>query len=580
MVIIYTDGSALNNKKDAPAGWACLFVFIDGKTILRSGSQYSTNNAAEIQAISYALWYSVNKLNLNEENVTIKSDSEYAINVITGKKNAKVNVKAISVCKKLIQQLESMNCSIEFEHVMAHTGGSDDDSKYNDIVDKEARRQASTLSKSKASETSNNIGTPSILKKTGSRTVMIVWISKKLTNYKWFSDHYTSDGYDVIEYEEGMLQKYSERIHESKWLSICVCNADEYEKIRDKIDFRNYILITHPGFKFSQPQHHPTLEILKGGFETWKKFGSFARNCLCCRCENIDDAYEWFYNSQYHVVNYDNMDTTTGGLMRYMESQFRIKESFCLNKALGMYGMRHKLLFKSTDISTIAYGIFNITYDISKLDPETIIRIHVNDQLEFDALSCKILSKERDTGFISVKEYDDKNKWCTMPMCTEIKSVHKDMDKCKEMLIKVRHFLVKHPELVFVDYHWGNIMQYKDQYVIIDIDLNMLSIEWLLQREKPLSAYLNKFISINWSCGEISVPVLRHLKIPITYTTVSLCVLEMFELANYGGKLELTQEVINEIGDRLHKTLDGVDLITKYRHVNEDRIDAFDYFHP
>ena len=578
MVVIYTDGSALNNKKDAPAGWACLFVLTDGKTILRSGSQYSTNNAAEIQAISYALWYSVNKLNLDKEDVTIKSDSEYAINVITGKKNAKVNVKAISVCQKLIQQLELIGCSVKFEHVMAHTGGTDDDSKYNDIVDKEARRQATTLSKSKDVEASNIVSTPSILKKTGSRTTMIVWISKNISNYKWFSDRYTADGYDVIEYKDDMLTKYAERIHESKWLSICVCTGDEYEETREKSDFRNYVIITHPGIKFSQPQPHPTLELSKGSFETYKKFGSFARNCLCCKCESITDGYEWFYNSQYHVVNYENMDTTTSGLMRYMESQFRIKESMNLNKALGMYGMRHKKIFKSIDISPIAYGSFNITYNISNLEPDTIIRIHVNDELQFDTLSCKILSKERDTGFIDVKEYDDRNKWCTMPMCTEINAVKKDMDRCKEMLIRVRRFLIKHPELVFVDYHWGNIMQYKDQYVIIDIDLNMLSIEWLLQQEKPLSTYLNKFISINWRCGEISIPVLKHLKIPITYTTVSLCVLEMFELAKYGNKLELTNEVINEIGARLHKSLNGVDLTTRYRHANEDRIDAFDYF--
>ena len=181
VLTVYTDGSALNNKHGAPAGWACLFVFDDGKSILKSGNQYSTNNAAEIQAISYGLWYSVNKIQLKNDKLVIKSDSEYAIGVISGKKNATANAKAISVCKKLMKQLTDAGCTVDFIHVMAHTNGTDDDSKFNDIVDKEARRQASELD----TEPQTN-------------SLFLIYVLKSISNYEWFVNRLRKDGHNAL----------------------------------------------------------------------------------------------------------------------------------------------------------------------------------------------------------------------------------------------------------------------------------------------------------------------------------------------------------------------------------------------
>ena len=139
---IFTDGSALKNSKDSPAGWAVYYVELDK---LRSGNMRGTNNQAELFAIKTALWYCDEKLNLIDTAIVIKSDSEYAINASTGKNKAKLNTEIIADIKKLIKKLEDKSNSVTFIHVDAHTGGSDRDSVYNDIVDKEARRQATLI---------------------------------------------------------------------------------------------------------------------------------------------------------------------------------------------------------------------------------------------------------------------------------------------------------------------------------------------------------------------------------------------------------------------------------------------------
>lgn len=143
-ITIFTDGSALKNSSQAPAGWACYFV---EKDILKSGSFHSTNNVAELFAISYAFWYCINVFKLSSSSITIKTDSEYSIKILTGTNKAKANLKLINGIKALIAELKKSNCSITYKHVDAHTGGTDEDSVNNDKVDKEARRQATILKK-------------------------------------------------------------------------------------------------------------------------------------------------------------------------------------------------------------------------------------------------------------------------------------------------------------------------------------------------------------------------------------------------------------------------------------------------
>lgn len=139
---VYTDGSALSNAKNACAGWAAYFV---EEKSLRSGSLHATNNYAELWAIHYVLYQYEKKLKPVDMKITIKSDSLYAINVITDKYKAKANLELVNSIKTRIQRLKADGNTISLKHVPAHTGGTDKDSVYNDIVDKEARRRAEML---------------------------------------------------------------------------------------------------------------------------------------------------------------------------------------------------------------------------------------------------------------------------------------------------------------------------------------------------------------------------------------------------------------------------------------------------
>lgn len=143
-LVCYTDGSALNNRKNAPAGWACYFPKYD---LLASKGIYGTNNFAELTAISFALYYVLEELEIHNMKFIIKTDSEYCIKVLTNPKKIKENKEKIEHCRNMIEKLIKNNNVVEFIHVDAHTNGKDDDSIYNDKVDKKARERAIEMSK-------------------------------------------------------------------------------------------------------------------------------------------------------------------------------------------------------------------------------------------------------------------------------------------------------------------------------------------------------------------------------------------------------------------------------------------------
>lgn len=138
---VFTDGSALNNKQDAPAGYAIYFPSY--KKLISNGMR-GTNNQAELEAMRYALWYYLNRyINQDIPNNTlyIFSDSEYTINAVSGKNRVKANFPKIEVCKKLIEEIKKRR-KIKFIHVMAHTNNKDFVSINNNIVDCAARNEA------------------------------------------------------------------------------------------------------------------------------------------------------------------------------------------------------------------------------------------------------------------------------------------------------------------------------------------------------------------------------------------------------------------------------------------------------
>ena len=145
---IFTDGSALNNKASAPAGCA---VYIPSVKRLLSKSMLATNNQAELEAIRYALWWFKENgskyVPIPDNKLYIFTDSNYSMNAISGKwKKLKENMPKITVCRRLIHDIKTTyKISTVFIHVRAHTRKKDFVSINNDIVDQEARRQATEM---------------------------------------------------------------------------------------------------------------------------------------------------------------------------------------------------------------------------------------------------------------------------------------------------------------------------------------------------------------------------------------------------------------------------------------------------
>ena len=137
---VYTDGSAISNSKSSNAGWACYWPELG---ILRSGAMVGTNNMAELRAIDYALWYTINRLDpMKNSKITIHTDSEYCIGVISGEKCAYANLDQIGKIRRHIEELEINRVVVEFKHVFAHTRKTDEESRNNEIVDNRARMEA------------------------------------------------------------------------------------------------------------------------------------------------------------------------------------------------------------------------------------------------------------------------------------------------------------------------------------------------------------------------------------------------------------------------------------------------------
>jgi ribonuclease HI len=109
-VIAYTDGACIKNP-GGPAGWSVILLAAGDVTdnVAREGavriecsghipkSQTTTNNRAEITAVLAALCIAPNDMPL-----TIHSDSEYTINVASGKFKMKANGDLWSLYRMLL----------------------------------------------------------------------------------------------------------------------------------------------------------------------------------------------------------------------------------------------------------------------------------------------------------------------------------------------------------------------------------------------------------------------------------------------------------------------------------------------
>lgn len=147
---VFTDGACSNNgRPGAKAGYAVWFP--DHRDLSYSQrippTESQTNQRAEMCAIRQAVRILEQKGFLNED-IVIYTDSEYSMNCLTkwitgwisrGWKTAEgKDVLHRDVIEETSGKLAKFK-SYRFHHVRAHTGGGDDISQNNDVVDRMAR---------------------------------------------------------------------------------------------------------------------------------------------------------------------------------------------------------------------------------------------------------------------------------------------------------------------------------------------------------------------------------------------------------------------------------------------------------
>ncbi len=123
----WTDGSSI----DGCGGYACL---LDNGEII-SGSGYLTNQAAELMAIELAIHFAPGNCFL-----VIHSDSAFAIGCIARHFNLSKSPHLQEIQHRIHDDLISRHIRGRFVKVKGHSGDHQ-----NNVVDKEARRQAEQL---------------------------------------------------------------------------------------------------------------------------------------------------------------------------------------------------------------------------------------------------------------------------------------------------------------------------------------------------------------------------------------------------------------------------------------------------
>lgn len=157
-MIIYTDGSCIGNgRTNAVGGIGIHFPNKELEDVSKAFRGTCTNQKTELYAILYAIKYIGRSYDLGKIELTIKTDSQYSIDCITKwvyswVKNGWMTQSGKPVANKEFIEPIYNYCEkydIVFEHVDAHTGAKDNDSKANAIADSLAV-QASKRAKNKS----------------------------------------------------------------------------------------------------------------------------------------------------------------------------------------------------------------------------------------------------------------------------------------------------------------------------------------------------------------------------------------------------------------------------------------------
>lgn len=166
---IYTDGACLKNGKEgAQAAWA--FYLPDHKHVSKAGKvpedELQTNQRGELMAISEAVKAAEIAFSLGETDLKIYTDSKYSKDCLTTwitawiRNNWRTSQGGDVMHKDLIEDTSnrlSKFKSFNITYVKAHTGGTDEQSRNNHIVDRMAVQILNPTEKEETVDTTKEV---------------------------------------------------------------------------------------------------------------------------------------------------------------------------------------------------------------------------------------------------------------------------------------------------------------------------------------------------------------------------------------------------------------------------------------
>lgn len=365
----------------------------------------------------------------------------------------------------------------------------------------------------------------------------VIILDEDLLNKEWWIEKSKTTGIDcrIAEDLEELIKK---RQKDNDLSYEVMCTWENRNKFQD-VGFRNQYIFTdkevddeaHDG-KYWE---YPVIEHVKEGL-----MSVYGKNVFSYY--KAADPYEFVFN---HFIDLNNNQYITGpsaALFSFYVDQFIINEYHKVNYILCKYCQRRKIIRTSHDVKRLGNGNFNIALNID----EDVIRIHINYEDPFDRKGAEVLMNEKNTGFVPVKKVGDD--YTIVSLCHEIGQI--DKAKAKSMFIKLRKFFNKHRDLFYIDYHWGNIMELNNEYVIVDIDLNMLGDENLKMVHKPLKELIDSEQKTGWNL-KLYLSLLDSFKIKPSSYTITMVAIELFEAVDYKTTFILSQDIINVVHDRL-----------------------------
>ena len=365
----------------------------------------------------------------------------------------------------------------------------------------------------------------------------VIILDEDLPNKEWWMKKSKTTGIDCRIAED--LEELAKWCHKDNDLSYEVmCTWENRNKFQDA-GFRKQYIFTdkevddeaHDG-KYWE---YPVIEHVKEGL-----MSVYGKNVFSYY--KAAEPYEFVFN---HFIDLNNNQYITGpsaALFSFYVDQFIIKEYNKVNYILCKYCQRRNIIRTSHDVKCLGSGYFNIALNID----EDVIRIHINYEDPFDRKGAEVLMNEKNTGFVPVKKVGED--YTIVSLCHGIDQINKD--KAKSMFIKLRKFFNKHQDLFYVDYHWGNIMELNNEYVVVDIDLNMLGEENLKMKRKPLKELIDSEQKTGWNL-KLYLSLLDSFKIKPSSYSMTIVAIELFEAVDYKRTFILTQDIIDDVHDRL-----------------------------